>query len=155
MEYADRGDVGERLRDLLVFRAERFRGGREKVEGTDHFGPESHGQRRHRLDAEFPGVGSKTRPARAHVIGQAAVHRDSSAVCVQARAFVVLKFEELNVAHPFARGRDVVQRPVPVGKHDARFGRVDELDTTFRKPMQELDDVVFVDDRVRELDERL
>ena len=48
-----------------------------------------------------------------------------------------------------------MQCPVPVGKHDPGLGCVDELDATLRQSMQELDDVVFVDDRVRELDERL
>ena len=65
----------------------------------------------------------------------------------------MLQLEELDEAHPFARGRDVAQRAVSVGEHDARFRDVDELDATFRESMQELDDVVVVDERVGELDE--
>jgi hypothetical protein len=82
------------------------------------------------------------------------VYRDSSSVGVQAWAFVVLQLEQLDEMHPFAGRRDVVQCAVAVGEHDACFGRVEELDAAFREPVQELDDVVFVNKCIGELYER-
>ena len=136
-------------------RRERFGAGREDVERADHLAAESHRQRRHRREADFLRVGREVRPACATASAvKRAVHRDAVAVRVEARTLVVLQLEQLDEAHALARRRDVVERAVAVGEHDAGFRRVDELDATRREPVQELDDVVFVDDRVGELDER-
>ena len=64
LEDADRGDVGERLGNLLVFGAECRILGREEVEGTDHVGTEPHRERGHRLKADVERARTKVRPSR-------------------------------------------------------------------------------------------
>ena len=75
LQDADRGDVGERLRDLAVFGAEGFGTRREDVERADHFASQSHRQCGHRFEADVLRVRSEARPARVRLLVERNVHR--------------------------------------------------------------------------------
>ena len=76
-------------------------------------------------------------------------------VGVEAGPFFDLEFDELDEPHLFARTRDVAEVSVRVGEHDPGFGDVEELDATFCERLHEVDEVVGVDQGVRQRDERL
>ena len=127
----------------------------EQVERADHFGAQSHRHCRNRFEASLAGVRRKQWPARLCLLERVAADGRVGAVRVEAGALSDLQLEQLHEPHLFARARHVAQLPVSVGEHDPGFGDVEELDATLRERLHEVDEVVGVDEGVRQRDERL
>ena len=129
--------------------------GREEIERADHLGAQSHRHRRDRCEAALAGVGRESWPPRRASSERVAGDGRMGPVGVEAGPFFDLELDELDEPHLFARTRHVAELSVRVGEHDPGFGDVEELDATFGERLHEVDDVVGVDQGVRQRDERL
>ena len=107
------------------------------------------------FEAALARVRREERPARVCVVERVAADRGMGWCKRRSRAFFDLQLEELDEPHLFARARDVSQLSVGVGEHDPGFGDVEKLDATLRERLHEVDEVVGVDEGVRQRDERL
>ena len=150
LQDADRGDVGQRLRELLILLGHRNGAVVEQVQPADRLIAQPHRQRHDGPETRREGGRREQRPACVVGLEVGADHRRASANALQARSLVVLHLEDLEQPGFLTRGRDEGEAALLVVKQQPGRGNVKQANTGSGQPVKQVDDVVVLDEAVRE-----